>query len=174
MTKIMKLTPEQEAELPRFRQQYLDIACSGGRADRAKLQAAVNDAYAVIGKPAPMLLIMPSPASVMLALSALKHLTGDRDQLRGQLRGQLWGQLWDQLRDQLRGQLGDQLRDQLRGQLGDQLRDQLRGQLRGQLWDQLRDQLRGQLGGQLGGQLRGQLGGYLLRHVSDHTSAHTG
>lgn len=34
MTKIMKLTAEQEAELPRFRQHYLDIACGGGRIER--------------------------------------------------------------------------------------------------------------------------------------------
>jgi hypothetical protein len=29
LKKITKLTPEQEAELPRFRQRYLDMACNG-------------------------------------------------------------------------------------------------------------------------------------------------
>jgi hypothetical protein len=156
--KIEKLTSEQEAELPRFRQRYLDIACGGDRIERDKLEAALADAYAVIGKPAPKLFIFDSPAACMLALKIFKmppdKLLGDQlwDQLGGQLRGQLWDQLWDQLRGQLWDQLGGQLWDQLRGQLWDQLGGQLRGQLRGQLWDQLWDQLRGQLWDQLGGQ----------------------
>ena len=67
---ITKLTPEQEAELPRFRQRYLDIACGGGRIDRPKLEAALADAYAVIGKPAPKLLIFDSPAAVYVLFVA--------------------------------------------------------------------------------------------------------
>ena len=31
MAKIERMTPEQEAELPRFRQRCLDIACGVGR-----------------------------------------------------------------------------------------------------------------------------------------------
>lgn len=63
--KIERLTPEQEAELPVFRQRYLDIACGGGRIDRPALEAALADAYAVIGKPAPKLFIFDSPAACM-------------------------------------------------------------------------------------------------------------
>lgn len=90
MSRIEKLTPEQEAALPAFRQRYLDIACGGGRIDRDKLQAALTDAYAVIGKPAPRLFIFDSPAMCMMALKIFKMPE----------KGQLW--------DQLRGQLGDQ------------------------------------------------------------------
>lgn len=72
MSKINKLTPEQEAELPRFRQRYLDIACSGGRIDRPALESAMADAYAVIGKPAPRLFIFDSPAACMLALKIFR------------------------------------------------------------------------------------------------------
>jgi len=130
MGKITKLTPEQEAELPRFRQRYLDMAQSCGTIDRTALETAMADAYAVIGKPAPKLFIFDSPAACMLALKLFELPREDF------LKNSLWGQLWDQLRDQL----GDQLRDQLGGQLWDQLG--------GQLEDQLEDQLRDQLGGQ--------------------------
>jgi hypothetical protein len=120
--KIEKLTPEQEAELPHFRQRYLDMASSSGRIDRAKLEAAIADAYAVIGKPAPNLFIFDSPAACMLALKIFSM--GDQPigeiSLRGQLGDQLGDQLGGQLRDQLGDQLGDQLWGQLRGQLGDQ------------------------------------------------------
>ena len=124
MKKIERLTPEQEAELPRFRQEYMDIACGGARADREALHSAMTDAYGMIGKKSPALFIFDSPAACMLAIKIFqmggdpKFKLGDqlRDQLGGQLRGQLWGQLW--------------------GQLGDQLRDQLWGQLRGQkIWN---------------------------------------
>jgi len=140
VAKIEKLTPEQEAELPAFRQKYLDIACGGSRINREVLQGHLSDAYALIGKPAPALFIFDSPAACMLAIKIFKM--GGKG--LSQLGGQLWGQLGDQLGDQLRGQLGGQLGGQLWGQLGDQLGDQLWDQLRGQLGDQLGDQLWGQ------------------------------
>ena len=126
MKKITKLTPEQEAELPIFRQRYLDLACNGKRIDRDALQAALTDAYAVIGKPSPRLFIFDSPVACMLALNIFEM--GGQSISKISLRDQLWGQLRDQLWDQL----GDQLWNQLGGQLGDQLGDQLWGQLWGQ------------------------------------------
>ncbi len=114
MKKITKLTPEQEAELPRFRQRYLDIACGGGRIDRDSLQSAMNDAYAVIGKPAPALFIFDSPAACMLALKIFAM--PETSQLRSQLWSQLRSQLWSQLESQLESQLWSQLESQLRSQ----------------------------------------------------------
>lgn len=108
--KIERLTPEQEAELPRFRQQMLDIACGGARADRVSLHAALTDAYAEIDRPAPRLFIFDSPAACMVAIqifqmgSSPSLKLGDGAQLGAQLRAQLCGQLYAQLRDQL----GDQ------------------------------------------------------------------
>jgi len=167
--KIEKLMPEQEAELPLFRQRYLDIACKGGRIDRDALQVALTDVYAVIGKPAPKLFIFDSPAACMLALKIFEMPPRGKlkDQIWDQLRGQLDGQIWDQLVDQL----GDQLVDQLRGKLWDQLRGQLEGQLRGQLkdqiWGKLKDQIGNQLWDQLWGQIGNQLGGQLWDQLRD-------
>jgi hypothetical protein len=180
--KIERLTAEQEAYLPRFREQWLDRGVATGPCDRDRTETAVKKLYAAKNIPAPKIVIwMDSPLGGCFAAGVLKQLPAAKDQLRdqlqgqlgdqlrGQLQGQLGGQLWGQLRDQLwgqlwgqlRGQLRDQLWGQLRGQLRDQLRDQLLGQLLvqlvGQLWGQLRDQLWGQLWGQLRGQLRDQL-----------------
>ena len=93
--KIERLTPEQEAELPAFRQKYLDRACNGARIERAPLTAALADAYTEIGKPPPRLFIFDSPAACMLAI---KIMGPDfcRVQLGGQLRVQLGGQLGGQ------------------------------------------------------------------------------
>ena len=188
MSKIEHLTPEQEAELPRFRQRYLDIACGGGRIDREALQSALTDAYAVIRKPAPRLFIFDSPAASMMAIKIFQMgakgelKLGDQlrgqlgghlwDQLRGQLGDHLWGHLWDQLWGQLGGHLSDQLRDQLGGQLRGQLWDQIGGQLWGHLWDHLRGQLGDHLWGQLGDQLWGQLGGQISDQLRDHLWGH--
>ena len=111
--KITELTPQQEAELPAFRAKYLDLATGGHRANREKLHDALTEAYAILDQPKPLLVIMPSPFSAMVAIAALKGMTGEslrdqlRDQLRGQFGGQLWDQLWDQLGDQLRGQVSN-------------------------------------------------------------------
>ena len=95
LKKIMKLTPEQEAELPRFRQRYLDLACNGARIDREALQTALTDAYAVIGKPAPRLFIFDSPAACLIALKIFAM--GDQPAAKISLWVQLRAQLWDQL-----------------------------------------------------------------------------
>ena len=86
MGKITRLTPEQEAELPAFRQKYLDIACGGSRINREVLQGHLNDAYALIDKPAPALFIFDSPAACMLAIKIFKMSESS------QLGSQLWSQ----------------------------------------------------------------------------------
>ena len=176
VTKIKRMTPEQEAALPAFREQWRAEALRTDRINEDEARAAINNLYTVSGLNPPRLVIFAqSPMQALLMRGVLRMGGADQlrdqlwDQLGGQLgdqlRGQLWGQLWGQLGDQLRGQLRGQLGDQLWDQLGDQLRGQLGGQLWGQLGDQLRGQLRGQLGDQLwdqlGDQLRGQLGDQL-------------
>ena len=147
-TKITTLTPEQEAQIPVWREAWRAIGLSSERIVPDEARSAIRELYASAGMAAPKaIFVAQSPMQALLMRAVIQALGGD--QLRDQLRDQLWGQLRDQL--------GDQLRDQLRDQLWDQLRGQLRDQLRDQLWGQLGDQLWGQLGDQLGGQLRDQL-----------------
>ncbi len=162
--KIEKLTAEQEEELPRFRQRYLDIAC-GGRIDRDVLQGRLNQAYALIGKPAPALFIFDSPAACMLAIKIFKMGEKGLSQLRSQLASQLRSQLDSQLRSQLASQLDSQLDSQLASQLYSQLRSQLDSQLDSQLYSQLRSQLASQLRSQLDSQLRSQLASQLYSQL---------
>jgi hypothetical protein len=164
--KKMALTPEQEAELPLFRQKYLNIACSGQRADRAELQSAINDAYALIDKPAPTLLIMSSPAAAMLTLTALSHFISHTvTSFSDQSWEQFWDQRWDQL-GQIRSRLSDQLGEQFKTQLWDQFREHLSYQLKTQLWDQFRSQVPDELKGQLWGQFKKHLTGQLSRQFN--------
>lgn len=111
MSKITELTPDQEAELPIFRQHYLDIATTGGRIDRPALEAALTDAYAEIGKPAPRLFIFDSPAECLLAIKIFQMPEGDN----------LGANLWDNLRANLMDNLGANLMDNLGDNLGDNL-----------------------------------------------------
>ena len=151
MAKIERLTPEQEAYLPVFRQRYLDIATGGGRIDRPALEAAMAEAYAVIGKDAPKVFIFDSPAECLMAMKIFQM--GDNkplwanlkanlkanlgDNLRANLGANLRDNLWDNLRDNLWGNL----RDNLMANLGDNLRDNLGANLKDNLWDNLRDNL---------------------------------
>ena len=96
MTKIKKLTPEQEAELPKFRQKYLDIACNGSRINRNELESALADAYDIIGKPAPKVFIFDSPAACMLAIKIFQMGDESMSQLYSQLSSQLSSQLYSQ------------------------------------------------------------------------------
>jgi hypothetical protein len=150
MAKIEKLTPEQEADLPIFRQRYLDIALGGGRIERAKLQTAMNDAYAVIGKPAPALFIFDSPQECMLAIKIFQM--GGKD-LGDNLGANLWANLRANLGANLRANLEANLWANLGANLGDNLRANLRDNLGANLWANLSDNL----GDNLGANLRANL-----------------
>lgn len=91
---IQKLTPEQEKYLPIFRQEYLDIALSTKKIDRQKLENALADAYEVIGKKKPILVILQSPYQAMMAIKFIEVFT--KKDIGDKLRDQLWNQLRDQ------------------------------------------------------------------------------
>ncbi len=179
MSLIERLTEEQETRLSIVREEWRAIGLSTEPVDVNAARAAIKTLYTESGLESPQVLVLPSPASALLARGILISLLQNRDRPVGQLWDQLGGWLKSQLRDQLRDQLEDQfwnqLRDQLGGRLirdllGEQLWGQLGGQLRDRLWNQLRDQLRGrlirnhlrdrlvgQLGEQLWDQLRNQI-----------------
>lgn len=162
MTKITKLTPEQESELPVFREHWRAIGLSTEPCDKEKAIASVKNLYAAAGLSEPRVLFFCSPLLCLWARGLLMKMGEKKLE-----KDQLWDRLEDQLWAQLRDQLGDQLRDQLGAQLRDQLEDRLEDQLGGQLRDQLEDQLEDQLGGQLWGQLRDQLEAQLWDQLWD-------
>ncbi len=157
---INSLSPEQEKQLPIFREEMRAKGLRLQWASDKEMRNAVRGLYRGAGLKAPNVLVFDSPAACLIARGIMMNSDAKR-QLWGQLDGQLWGQLDGQLSGQLWGQLDGQLRGRLWGQLWGQLSGQLRGQLDGQLWGQLWGQLSGQLWGQLWGQLRGQLSGQL-------------
>lgn len=157
MSKIEKLTLEQEALIPVYREKWRAIALSTEPIDRQKAKEAVFAAYAAIGKPEPKVLFCDSPQAVPKILtSLLKRQLGKFEWLLktysdSQLLEQQWKELGGSLRDQL-VQMYSQLRKQLVEQLHWQLQMRLAAPLREQsyeqqLWEQL--QLHEQLGQQL-------------------------
>jgi len=110
---IEKMTKEQEAHLPIFRDEYLKIGLDTSRVDFEQAKADITALYEWGGlQPPKQFLFFTSPMICELYLNLIVK----RSKLGGQLWDQLRGQLWDQLRDQLWDQLGGQLW----GQLGDQ------------------------------------------------------
>lgn len=70
LSKIEKLTPEQEALIPVYREKWRQIALSTQRLDRAKAESIIKAAYIVaIGKPEPEVQFYSSPCVVWKSLS---------------------------------------------------------------------------------------------------------
>lgn len=68
-TKMKKLTPEQEALIPVYRDKWRKIALSTERIDRAKAESAIKAAYIANGKPEPEVQFYSSPCVVWKSLS---------------------------------------------------------------------------------------------------------
>ncbi|MEG4329571.1 DUF6745 domain-containing protein [Microcoleus sp. herbarium5] len=68
-TKMKKLTPDQEALIPVYRDKWRKIALSTERIDRAKAESAIKAAYIANGKPEPEVEFYSSPCVVWKSLS---------------------------------------------------------------------------------------------------------
>ena len=134
MAKLLtKLTPEQEAQIPAIRDEFLRIGLSTEPADFDAAEQAARDAYAVAGLPAPELFIrLASPMEGAIGAAILK---GTR--IGESVWDQVGAQVWAQVRDQVRDQVGAQVRAQVWAQVGDQVRDQVGDQLRDTVYNSL-------------------------------------
>lgn len=77
---IEALTPEQEAELPRWRKRFLDIGWSTARSDRARAEKGVCGLYDRMKLPHPKFVWVDSPAA---AVAIIKESTGQSVALSG-------------------------------------------------------------------------------------------
>jgi len=76
---IEKLTPEQEALIPVYREKWRQIALSTERLDRTKAEASIKAAYIALGKPEPEIQFYSSPCVVWKSLSYYwQHDLGNR------------------------------------------------------------------------------------------------
>jgi len=157
MAIIERLTPEQAAQIPPFREEFLRLGLSTEPADFDAAEQAVRDAYAVAGLPAPKLFIrLASPHEGAIGAAILKN-TRIGKEVGAQVGAQVWAQVRAQVWAQVRDQVGAQVRDQVGAQVGAQVRDQVGAQVRDQVWDQVGDQVRDQVGAQVGAQVRDQV-----------------
>jgi hypothetical protein len=79
LSKIEKLTPEQEALIPVYREKWRKIALSTERLDRAKAESVIKAAYIAIGKPEPEVQFYSSPCVVWKSFSCYwQHYLGNR------------------------------------------------------------------------------------------------
>ncbi len=79
LSKIEKLTPEQEALIPVYREKWRQIALSTERLDRAKTESVIKAAYIAIGKPEPEVQFYSSPCVVWKSISCYwQHYLGNR------------------------------------------------------------------------------------------------
>lgn len=86
MSRIAKITEEQEAQIPHYIQKWVDRA--SGETNIAEADKAVEDMYADMGLSKPIILHFDSPMPCHLALAMLRD---------SQLDSQLWSQLDSQL-----------------------------------------------------------------------------
>ena len=100
--RIEKLTPEQEARIPEFREEWLRIGLSTEPADFDAAEDAIKDAYKIARLEPPKLFIrLRSPLEGAIGAAILKGTKFDEAQVRAQVRDQVRAQVWDQVWDQV-------------------------------------------------------------------------
>ena len=133
MTKITKITPEQEAKIPEYIEKWVRLASQP--LNREKTVKVTKELF---GEDKTVIVA----ESIQNAIDIIRFIVGGK-------KVEYSSQLYNQLDNQLYNQLGSQLYNQLDNQLYNQLDNQLGSQLGSQLYNQLYNQLGSQLGSQL-------------------------
>jgi len=199
MSQIDKLTPEQEALLPVYRDKWLKIGLATGHCDRKLVESKVPAIYATANLPPPEFYIwMYSPFSGVIATKLLNMNTETDNQVGDQVGEQIWEWGWTQVRNHVKDhvwtqilehvgnpvgeQVGDQVWDQVWNQVWIQARNQVRTQVGEQVWNQVWEQVREQVGDQVrtqawdqvGNQVWNQVWNEVWEQVGDQVGEHVG
>ena len=142
-TKVKKLTPEQAALIPVYRQKWRAISLSTGPINRSQAAETIKSAYSAIGLKAPEIIFVDRP------YEAADIILSRVDNPSSELRSQFERKLRSQLEKQLRGYLGSQLESELQSQLQTQRSTRLYNQLQAQMWELHRNYLAGEIASQL-------------------------
>ncbi|MEG5174092.1 DUF6745 domain-containing protein [Microcoleus sp. B3-D7] len=142
-TQVKKLTPEQAALIPVYREKWRAISLSTGSINRSQAEETIKSAYSAIGKKAPEIIFVDRP------YEAADLIVSRFDNPSSELRSQFETKLRSPLEKQLRGYLGSQLETELQNQLPTQLEQRLYTQLKTQLWEPERNYLAGEISSQL-------------------------
>jgi hypothetical protein len=160
--KIKKLTPEQAALIPGYREKWTNIALSTERIDREKAAVAIKEAYNLLGFPKPEIFFCDSPYEAMnTTLPQLEHLiveaktsgfsgvrswflnkfstkTAKKPRNIGfEISGRLWWELSSEnqyLEEELQSRIAEDLESQIDEELARNICSQLRDEL-GKLYD---------------------------------------
>ena len=174
-TKLQSLSPEQEAQLASFRNDWISVGLSTEPANRPRAESACREAYTAAGLEPPSILIwLDSPlagsvaASMVSNAEACKVLLGKSTaqvgaqvgaQVRAQVGAQVGAQVWTKVRAQVWAQVG--------AQVWAQVGAQVRAQVGAQVWAQVRAQVRAQVGAQVGAQVWTKVGAQVWAQVWD-------
>jgi len=171
MSRIRKLTPEQEEAIPEWLDRYWKIGTCTDPTDKKTVASVLADMYRLISEKPPLPIWCDSPLTSCLAISILKAGSPEKP-LGDSLRDSLWSPLGDSLWSSLRDPLWNSLRDSLWSSLRDSLWSSLWNPLWNPLWSSLggslRDSLRKSFGKSLGYPL-----GRSLRHSLGHSLRHS-
>ena len=166
MSKIEKLTEEQQGQLLDFRNYWLAKGRSCELADKKTAEEGIKTLYRIFYQTEPRVWWCDSPLQANIIINILRESL--LKNLWVNLGDNLRENLWANLGDNLRANLGANLRANLEANLEDNLRENLEANLRDNLWANLRENLRDNLEDNLRENLRDNLEANLRANLRDN------
>ena len=174
LTKLEKLTPEQQAHMLTVRDEWLRRAFSGFNFDEEAAREGIEWIYSLCNLPAPQFIFVSSPFAAQIAANMLIGKEPVRVwELREQVQAQVQAPVWEQVQAQVRAQVREQVLPQVQAQVEDKVWDQVRlqvweqmraqveakvsAQVREQVWRPVWDQVEAKVSAQVGQQVRRQV-----------------
>ena len=148
LTKITKLTPEQEQQIAVYRDRYFKLATSTKPVDLEEGKRAALRLAELAGVDNCEIVIVDNPYEGYNRWNSIRDSLsvslGDslRVSLRVSLGDSLWNSIWESISDSLRDSIWESISDSLSDSIWESISDSLRDSLRDSISDSLSDSLR--------------------------------
>ncbi len=168
MTKLAKLSLEQEALMPIVVREWIESALSPHVYSEEEVRKAAAGLYSICKlKPNPKVLLVASPLAIQYAHNILKNQVANQvrnqvwnqveNQVRNQVENQVWNQVRNQVENQVENQVANQVRNQVENQVKNQVKNKVENQVENQVWNQVENQVENQVKNQVKNKVRNQV-----------------
>jgi len=151
--KLENLTQEQEAQMEKYKQDYLAYGRCTDRIDKASTEKAINDIYVELGKPEPLIIYCKSIMAMYLTVNVERNIGENIVQNIWQNIGQ---NIWENLRENIVQNIEENIERNIWQNIRQNIGRNIEENIEQNIWQNIEENIRRNIGQNLEDTLWGQ------------------
>jgi len=136
--KINNLTQEQEILIEKYKQDYLAYGRCTDRIDKASTEKAINDIYAELGKPTPLIIYSQSIMEMYLTANIERNLEENIERnIRQNIEENIEQNIWQNIEEHIRRNIGQNIKQNIRENIRQNIGQNIEQNIRRNIWQNI-------------------------------------